>query len=170
MPLVIEIANKCRARADAALIKRAAAAALGSGDIELSIALIGPGAMRAFNKRVLGHDYTTDVISFDHGEGPRGERLLELVICPSYARMQAAALKIPATQELARYVVHGCLHLSGYDDTSEAKAASMWLLQEKMMRKLFGRVYQSAGGSRAAGAASSRAARRRNSRPLSPNS
>lgn len=138
MALRIEIANKCRARVDSTLIKRAARAVLGGGEIELSVALFGPAAMRALNKRVLGHDYATDVISFDHGQGPHGARLLELALCPAVAREGAKTHRVPFEQEFARYVVHGCLHLVGHDDRTRREREAMWAVQERILAGLFG--------------------------------
>ena len=137
MALVVEIANRSKVRVDAALIRRAAKAALGKSNVELSIALLDSTAMRTLNKRVLGHDYVTDVISFDHGETPEGHRLLELAICPAFARQQARELDIPVAQELARYVVHGCLHLVGHDDTTAAAKKKMWAKQEQIVTGMF---------------------------------
>ncbi len=74
---------------------------------ELSIVFVGSRRMRAINNQFLGHDYVTDVITFEHGE---------IVVCPSVAVRNAKHFNNPVKQELLLYVVHGLLHLAGYDD------------------------------------------------------
>jgi probable rRNA maturation factor len=78
----------------------------------LSIAFVTDAAIRRINRRFLGHDWATDVISF-----PLGTDLLgELVISAPYARSEARRRGISEREELLRYVIHGILHLLGYDD------------------------------------------------------
>lgn len=125
-----------------ALLKRALALVL-RGRGEVSLRLLGPRAMRALNKATLGHDYTTDVLSFDHGQTPEG-RLLEIVVCPSFARREARERGIPPEQELVRYAVHGALHLKGHDDHDPGSKQKMWRAQERVLKRLFGRRYKAA--------------------------
>ncbi len=114
--------------------------ALDSARSEVSLRLLSPRPMRALNKAALGHDYATDVLSFDHGSTPEG-RLLEIVVCPEVARREAKARGIAPEQELTRYVVHGALHLMGHDDHAPAAKAKMWRAQERILKRLFGRKY-----------------------------
>jgi probable rRNA maturation factor len=123
-----------------ALFERALRFALGSGKAEVSLRLLKAPAMRALNKAALGHDYATDVLSFDHGQTPEG-RLLEIVVCPEVAKREAKTRGIPSEQELARYVVHGALHLMGHDDHEEMAREKMWREQERILKRLFGRRY-----------------------------
>lgn len=125
-----------------ALLKRALSLVL-RGRGEVGLRLLGPRAMRALNKATLGHDYTTDVLAFDHGQTPEG-RLLEIVVCPSFARREARERSIPPEQELARYAVHGALHLMGHDDHDPFEKQKMWRAQERILKRLFGRRYKAA--------------------------
>lgn len=111
------------------------------GSAEVSIAVIGDRRMRALNRDALGHDYITDVLSFDHGDSPEG-RVIELIVCAPFAARQANQRGIPFIQELARYVVHGALHCAGYDDHSDKQRAAMWGEQERLLRALFGKAYK----------------------------
>lgn len=111
------------------------------GSAEVSIAVIGDRRMRALNRDALGHDYITDVLSFDHGDSPEG-RVIELIVCAPFAARQAKQRGIPFIQELARYVVHGALHCAGYDDHSDKQRAAMWGEQERLLRALFGKAYK----------------------------
>lgn len=111
------------------------------GSAEVSIAVIGDRRMRALNRDALGHDYITDVLSFDHGDSPEG-RVIELIVCAPFAARQAKQRGIPFKQELARYVVHGSLHCAGYDDHTDKQRTAMWTEQERVLRALFGRAYR----------------------------
>ena len=81
--------------------------------LELSIVFVGLKRMRRINKKYLGHDYATDVLTFDHGE---------IIVCPRTAAHNAKRHGNTVDQELILYVMHGLLHLAGYDDkTAEDK-------------------------------------------------
>lgn len=98
----------------------------------LSIAFVTDAAIRRINRRFLGHDYATDVISF-----PLDSDLLgELVISAPYARAEARRRGIPEREELLRYVVHGILHLWGYDDRAPRDRRRMWARQERELRRV----------------------------------
>lgn len=138
----VEVMSTIRKPVDARLLRRAAAAAL-QGHLSsavVSVVVVGARRMRSWNRDALGHDYVTDVLSFDHGDSPEG-RQCEVIICPEFAAVMARRHGIPVTQELARYVVHGCLHCAGFDDATPKQRAAMWALQEGILRKLFGRAY-----------------------------
>lgn len=139
----VDIATSLRGKYDSALLRRAAVAALRGRkpNVQVSIVLVGDRRMRTLNRQALGHDYTTDVLSFDHGLTPEG-RLIELVICPPFAARIARQRGISPSQELARYVVHGCLHCAGFDDATPSRRRAMWAAQESTLRGLFGRAYR----------------------------
>jgi probable rRNA maturation factor len=103
---------------------------------ELSIALVDDREIRKVHAEFLDDDSPTDVISFhfdDGGPGPFGE----LVISAETALREARARKIPPRVELARYAIHGVLHLLGYDDhTPEGR---------RQMRRLERRYLSTAG-------------------------
>jgi probable rRNA maturation factor len=99
----------------------------------LSIAFVTDAAIRKINRRFLGHDWATDVISF-----PLDSDLLgELVISAPHARAEARKRGIPEREELLRYVVHGILHLLGYDDHAPSERKRMWARQERELRTFF---------------------------------
>jgi len=137
----VQLKSTVRGKVPAALLRRAAEIALGRRAANVSIAIVGDARMRRLNRDTLGHDYTTDVLSFDHGDSPEGLQI-ELIVCLPFARRSAREHKITPEQELARYVVHGCLHCVGFDDSTEALRKNMWAEQEHVMRKLFGRRYR----------------------------
>lgn len=83
--------------------------------------------MAAANGRFLGHGGATDVMTFEHGE---------ILVCPAVAHAEARARRIAFGDELLRYVVHGWLHLCGYDDASAPARKKMYPVQERLVRRL----------------------------------
>jgi probable rRNA maturation factor len=92
--------------------------------------------MAALNKKHLGHRGATDVISFGFSEsGRRGPVIGDIYIAPAVARANARRYDAGIREELARLVVHGVLHVLGYNhDEGEARLASpMWRRQERLL-------------------------------------
>lgn len=87
---------------------------------ELSFIFVTDQKIRAFNRKYLGRDYTTDVLAFDLKEGPAGERVRSLegdiIISTTTACKNAKTFKTSPQYEIVLYVAHGILHLLGYDD------------------------------------------------------
>jgi probable rRNA maturation factor len=88
---------------------------------EVSVALVEPDVIRDLNLRFRGKDEPTDVLSFEV-DGPYGEMVGEVVICPACAEM--------GVEEL---VVHGALHLSGMDHGEDFEGSEMARAQEAVM-------------------------------------
>lgn len=105
---------------------------------ELTIAFVDDAVIHQVNRDHLGHDYPTDVISFLYDCPPvnapaetdglrgRGKTLDgELVVSAETARREALEYGWRPIDELTLYLVHGLLHLCGYDDQSETERALM---------------------------------------------
>jgi len=94
---------------------------------EVSVVLVGDKQSRAVNRAHLGHDYATDVISFNFdpvpGE-PENEVSGEIVINVELAFRLGPDYKGP-DHELALYLAHGCDHLAGADDNTPARRRQM---------------------------------------------
>ncbi len=103
----------------------------------VSVIFIGDGRSRSINRRYLGHDTNTDVLSFtlEGRENPEGEIYVNL----DRARRQAQAYRVTYENEVARLVVHGTLHLLGYDDRTPAGTRRMTARQERYIDRMFGR-------------------------------
>jgi probable rRNA maturation factor len=95
----------------------------GIRDAEISLAFVDNPTIHQLNKRYLDHDEPTDVLSFPLSEGKRMAG--ELVIGAEVAQTQAASAGHDVQAELALYVIHGLLHLCGYDDSAAEDAAKM---------------------------------------------
>ena len=89
---------------------------------EVSVALVEPGVIHDLNLRFRGKDEPTDVLSFEV-DGPYGEMVGEVVICPACAEMGVEDL-----------VVHGALHLSGMDHGEDFEGSEMARAQEAVIR------------------------------------
>ncbi len=93
---------------------------------ELSILVVGDSAIRRLNRQWRGKNATTDVLSFQAGDGPGPAILLgDVVISYETACRRAKASGAPIEAELDRYLAHGLLHLLGYDHASRAQAREM---------------------------------------------
>jgi probable rRNA maturation factor len=109
---------------------------------EVSVVFLGRAAMLRMNRHYLGHDYDTDVISFEHepvpglsgAENPIGD----IFISSWMVRRQARALGHSIAIEAATLVAHGALHLNGHDDHRPAAKARMFKVQDKIVASLRG--------------------------------
>src|SRR5207253_7234784 len=124
---------------DRKTLRRVAQAVLegeGVADAEISLAFVDNATIHQLNKRYLDHDEPTDVLSFPLSE-PNARRLAgELVIGAEVARAQAESRGHDVQAELALYVIHGLLHLCGYDDKSERDAQAMRERERHYLRQL----------------------------------
>jgi probable rRNA maturation factor len=124
--LSVSVANQQEAlELDFARIKTVARGVLqgeGITDGKITLAFMTDPAIHALNKRFLEHDEPTDVITFPYSHKPLHG---DLAISTDTAITAAAERGHAATEELLLYVIHGILHLCGYDDTSEKKQKVM---------------------------------------------
>lgn len=128
--------------------------------VEISLAIVGEGRMRKLNKIYRGKNKVTDVLSFSNksvlvylakafprlkkGENtvfvnpPDGvKRLGEIVICYPYAKKQAKRLSNSLEKELAILLIHGILHLLGYDHEKNGRETEK---MRKMEEKILGQI------------------------------
>ncbi len=122
----------------AARLRAAATAVLRAGKVRhalVSLTLLTPARMAAFNKRHLGHRGATDVIAFGFRD-PGGAVIGDIYLCPAVAKANATRLGVPGREELLRLVVHGTLHALGHDHPAgESRTGSpMWRRQERILR------------------------------------
>ncbi|WP_054682874.1 rRNA maturation RNase YbeY [Rhodothermus marinus] len=99
----------------------------------LSLVLADHATVRELNRTYLGHDYDTDVLSFPLSEKPgvvEGEIYVDL----DTAAERHAEFGATFTQEACRYVVHGLLHLLGYDDATPEARAHMHRLEDRYLQ------------------------------------
>lgn len=139
----IEVLNRQRRvridRAAAARLARAVLDHLGREEAGLTIAFIRDRAMRELNRDYRGIDAPTDVLSFVYDEGngagePPGGHLGDLVISVETAQRYARALGLSFAREIEHLVIHGTLHLAGYDH--EKDDGEMNRLERRLRRAL----------------------------------
>ncbi len=141
----VQIANRQRkVPVDCARLKKVTAFVLQQmalKEAEISIVLFSDRGIQQLNKRYLGLNKPTDVLSFSQREGDdRGIYsvcLGDVIISTEAAARQATEAGLSFNQELDFLLVHGILHLLGYDHIqSPQEAAKM----EKMQKQLIGRI------------------------------
>lgn len=91
--------------------------ACGNPSVDLSLMLVGDRYMRRLNRQYRGIDRSTDVLAFPMREapGPKSPLLGDVVIALPTASRQAIAAKHSLDHEVATLLIHGVLHLAGYD-------------------------------------------------------
>ena len=133
-----------RAPALAARLGRSARRLLRALDLrhgELSLLLVSDGEMRRLNRRWRGRDRPTDVLAFAQAEGPGGApdgMLGDVVISVDTARRQAAKRGETLGREAERLLVHGVLHLLGYDHERSTAEARRMQRRERVLARVFG--------------------------------
>ena len=126
-----------------AVIRAAASATLREvapkgGGLELSVLLTGDLAMTELNRTWRGKDGPTDVLSFPGDCQPSyATRLLgDIALSIDTLKADAARDDLPVTDHLAHLVVHGILHLTGYDHETDLEAAAMEKMEAKILDAL----------------------------------
>lgn len=169
-PYRIQIADEQTAqRIDTGLLIRVARSALRTEQVrgaDLSVALVDDAQMHQINREFLKHDYPTDVLSFlldetqetgktssRRGGGGKGRRgsipprgagktlAGEIIIGCEYAVRIAGAYGWSPADEVLLYLVHGVLHLCGYDDQTPRERARMRSREVEVLQ-LWNRVPQ----------------------------
>lgn len=105
----------------------------------LSITLLDRPSIARMNRRHLGHAGETDVISFAFARSSGAEPVIgDVYIAPEVGRDNARTRGAPVREELTRLVVHGTLHVLGYDhpDGDDRECSPMWARQERIVRRL----------------------------------
>jgi len=149
-PSVVRLALHRRVRGWSparAELARWASAALGSraAGSELDVCTVAAAESARLNGRFRGPAHPTNVLSFAAAPLPRGSgpgsgreprRLGELVICPRVLRAEARAQRKTLRAHWAHLIVHGALHLAGYDHERDADARRMERREVAVLRRL----------------------------------
>lgn len=108
-------------------------------DFSIAVNFVDSETICRVNKEFVGHEGTTDVISFNYsveGEACPDDVNAELFICTDTADLAAVRLKKKFSDEIALYIVHGILHVSGEDDLSPHDRRRMRRLEKKVLSSL----------------------------------
>lgn len=132
-----------RRRAEAVLDK------LSSSDKSIDIAIVGDRAMRALNRQFRNINETTDVLSFPSGPSPdvdahgflsaeEANHIGDIVVSLDEAREQAQEDEVSLDVAIDRLIIHGCLHLHGFQHDTSAEAARMRRKENQLLKMLHG--------------------------------
>ncbi len=142
---MIDVNNESGASVDSQRLVRLATFALDTLRIhpqaELSILLVDTDTMSAYHEKFMGEPGPTDVLSFpmdelrapDEDEEPPLGLLGDIVLCPEVTAAQAAENGRTADQETDYLLIHGLLHLLGYDHAEAAEREAMFSLNDRLI-------------------------------------
>ena len=143
--LIVEVSNRQRkvpvdGRQVGRLTRLLVGELLGMSRVHLSICLLDDAGMARLNETYVHHAGPTDVITFDYreagGAGASDEVCGEICLGVEEAQRQARRYGTSWPAELARYLVHGVLHLLGYDDRQPAARRRMKRQEDRLLRAL----------------------------------
>ena len=150
---IIDLRNRQRVcRLDLRLLRRMTRLLLQeyfqAKEFELGVHLVEAPEMTQLNEKFLRHAGSTDVITFDYTEQPEryspspygmgrgpgeGELAGEIFICITEAQFQARRYRTELASEIVRYLIHGLLHLRGYDDKTAALRRKMKREEDRLL-------------------------------------
>ena len=104
---------------------------------KVNVVFVDSDTIRQYNRDFLQHDYPTDTISFPI-EDQRSEGHLEgeVLVCTEIAKNRAEEFRWTAEEELLLYVIHGMLHLAGFDDTTPEQQSEMQAKEREYLTTL----------------------------------
>ncbi len=139
----LQVKRNIKLTVDPSLLIRSAEVTLeeegSAAGADLSIIIAGDAFVKKLNQQYRHQNSTTDVLSFSTNEvdpDTRAVYLGEVILSLPRAREQASAGGHPLLEELQLLVVHGTLHLLGYDHIEKSDAARMQPIQNKLLSKL----------------------------------
>lgn len=140
--MTVDVARRVRVSVSDAEVRRSIIATMRSVSPQqsLSVVFVSSREMRRLNRTYHGEDRVTDVLAFPQASGVSAQlsaELGEIVICPAYVKAQAQRAGESFRRELTRVLIHGTLHLLGYDHARPRDAERMFGMQEEIVRKLF---------------------------------
>jgi len=113
---------------------------MGETSSELSLAFVSDSYIRKLNRRYRNIDSKTDVLAFSMREGrgflKKSPILGDVVISTETAEKEAKERKIPLYKEIRFYIVHGILHLLGYDDGASSDRKKMKVKEKKLLEDM----------------------------------
>jgi probable rRNA maturation factor len=103
-------------------------------DVKLEIIFLSDAAIKPVNKKYKNSDRATDVLSFDLGSCG------QILISSDMALRNSRIFNTPFEKELVLYVIHGILHLFGYDDEKPRAKSKMFRKQDSILEMLCAKV------------------------------
>jgi probable rRNA maturation factor len=136
LKLTVQYAVRAEDLPSRADLRRWARTAL-TADAQLTLRLVDETEARALNGRYRGRDYATNVLSFAYGQDVAGCLTGDVVLCAPVVAREAGAQGKTAEAHWAHLVVHGMLHLQGYDHERGGRdAVAMEAVESFIMKRL----------------------------------
>jgi probable rRNA maturation factor len=132
LELAVQYATRRRGLPSRTQVRRWARAAL-ERSARVTVRLVGTGEARALNRSFRGRDYATNVLTFVMRDRPLEG---DLALCAPVIAREARAQRKSAAAHYAHLVVHGVLHLQGYDHESGADARVMERRESSIVARL----------------------------------
>ena len=107
----------------------------GKAAVEINFIITTDNYLRNLNKKFLNHDYFTDVISFNYSINDTVSG--EIYISEDTVRRNSIEYNVSLNNEMLRVMIHGILHLVGYNDETEVEKQKMNHLENKWMKHFF---------------------------------
>ena len=101
----------------------------------VNIVIVSPAEILRINKEFLGHNYVTDVITFENPSPVNNKIFADIFVCFEQTKKQAEELGKHFRKEFLTVIIHGILHLIGYDDDTLKKRDKMNTLAENIAEK-----------------------------------
>lgn len=102
---------------------------------DINIIICSDSFLRKINKKYLNHDYFTDIITFPYSLPGSKEISGDIYISIDRVRLNAKDYGVSVYEELLRVLIHGVLHLCGYDDHTPAEKAEMRKREDYYLRR-----------------------------------
>ena len=119
---------------------------LKTDNVQLSVTFVGKDTIHSLNRQYRSIDRPTDILSFACEDNPDGfdfivksrrKNIGDMLICPEVMTENADTFKVSQGEELHRLLVHGTMHLCGYDHKTNDFSEPMLVKQEKILKKLY---------------------------------
>ncbi len=104
--------------------------------VKIGLGFVSSKTIRKLNRRYADQDYSTDVLSFQYNSNDKAEILGDIAVCEDIAKVQASEHNQDLASELSLLIIHGALHLLGYDHQDNKQIASLDKLQGDIMKAL----------------------------------
>lgn len=101
----------------------------------LDVYLVDKSEILELNQKYLNHNYYTDILTFDLRDTISKD--IALYICYSVAEENSIKYKVSTENELLRLIIHGILHISGYNDSTYLEKEKMRTMENFFLNKLF---------------------------------
>jgi rRNA maturation RNase YbeY len=102
----------------------------------INVILMNDEKLLEINRDFLQHDYYTDIITFNYSDEPKQNIEGELYISVDRVQENASNLGLNFEDELSRVVIHGILHLCGYQDKDKSEQKTMQVAENKYINKI----------------------------------